>query len=81
MWENVQIFVYQVSEFHKCLLQKVTLTIKYLFAIESNADYKIFWLQITHSIQETQNDKMNQMQKQDITSWTVSPYHETAFMT
>lgn len=56
MWENVQIFVYQVSEFHKCLLQKVTLTIKYLFAIESNADYKIFWLQITHSIQETQNE-------------------------
>lgn len=41
MWENVQIFVYQVSDSHKCLLQKVTPTIKSLFAIESNAAYKI----------------------------------------
>lgn len=41
MWENVQIFVYRVSDSHKCLLQKVTPTIKSLFAIESNAAYKI----------------------------------------
>lgn len=41
MWENVQIFVYRVSDSHKCLLQKVTPTIKSLFAIESNAACKI----------------------------------------
>lgn len=41
MWKNIQIFVYQVSDFHKCLLQKVTLTIKCIFAMESNTDYKI----------------------------------------